>query len=426
MSRRIKKCSCLRREEIDPMRVVLLSEVYAKGMGYLENLLPKYLARLGVETHVVATDLSMSFRQNSGKTEYDSFVPRNVAGSVEILDGYTLHLLGHKRALGQIRMAPLKEKLASLRPDVVQTMTPIGWIGLDAALYKRSLGYQLFTGCHYHASVFPLARKKMRALSSEWLQCLAMRKIPGRLVSLVTSKCYAIAQDCADIAEKYFGVERNKIVICPLGVDSEIFHPVANDRDAADRTALRQRLGFAQSEIVCIYTGRFCEEKNPLVLAKAVERLFLSGSPYRGLFIGNGAQAEAIAACAGCKIHPFVTVKELGAFLRAADIGVWPAQESMSMLDAAACGLPIVANHTMTARERLDGNGLAYRLSDLGDLVRVLLDLRNEETRLRLGELGARKMKREYSWEHIARQRVRDYETALGSLRLSSETVVSE
>jgi glycosyltransferase involved in cell wall biosynthesis len=96
------------------------------------------------------------------------------------------------------------------------------------------------------------------------------------------------------------------------------------------------------------------------------------------------------------------------------------------MLDAAACGLPIVANHTMTARERLDGNGLAYRLSDLGDLVRVLLDLRNEGTRLHLGELGARKMKREYSWEHIARQRVRDYETALGSLRLFGETVVSE
>ncbi len=285
------------------MRVVLLSEVYAKGMGYLENLMPKYLARLGVETHVVATDLSVPSRQDSGISEYNNFVPRNFVGSVETLDGFTLHILGRKRAFGQDRMALLKEKLASLQPNVVQTMTPIGWIGLDAALYKRSLGYQLFTGCHYHASVFPLARRKMRALSSESLQCLAMRKIPGRLVSLATSKCYAIAQDCADIAEKYFGVERNKIVICPLGVDSEIFYPVADDRDATDRTALRQRLGFAQNEIVCIYTGRFREEKNPLLLAKAVERLFHSGLPYRGLFIGNGPQAEAIAACAGCKTH---------------------------------------------------------------------------------------------------------------------------
>jgi glycosyltransferase involved in cell wall biosynthesis len=305
-------------------------------------------------------------------------------------------------------------------------MTPMGWIGLDAALHKRSLYYQLFTGCHYHASVFPLAGRKTRGLSSEWLRCLAMRKAPGRLVSLATRKCYAIAQDCADIAEKYFGVERNKIAICPLGVDPEIFHRVTGDRDVAARALLRQQLGFTESEIICIYTGRFSEEKNPLLLAKAVECLAHSGVPYRGLFIGNGVQAEAITACAGCRTHPFVTVNQLGAFYRAADIAVWPAQESMSMLDAAACGLPIVANHTMTARERLDGNGLAYRLNDKRDLVRVLQELRDAKARMHMGELGARKMEREYTWVSIARQRVRDYEAALSNLRLSSETEVLE
>jgi len=408
------------------MRVVLLSEVYVKGMGYLENLMPKYLFRLGVETHVVATDLPMSFRQNSGKREYGDFAARNLAGSVETVDGYTLHILGHKRIFGQMRMAGLKEKLADLRPDIVQTMTPIGWIGLDAALYKQSLDYQLFTGCHYHASVLPLAQKRTRVLSPEWLQCLAMRKTPGRWISLATKKCYAISQDCADIAEKYFGVQRNKIAICPLGVDPELFYPVADDRDSAARTALRQQMGFAEDDVACIYTGRFSEEKNPLLLAKAVEQLVRSGAPYRGLFVGNGAQAEAISACEGCKTHPFVTVKELGAFFRAADIGAWPAQESMSMLDAAACGLPIVANHTMTAKERLDGNGLAYCLNDLEDLVRVLLELRDAAKRVRMGETGARKMKSEYSWELIARQRLRDYEAALGSFASFRETVVSE
>jgi len=395
-------------------------------MGYLENLMPKYLARLGVETHVVATDLAMSFRQNAGHGEYGDFAPRNAAGTVESVDGYTLHIVGHKRVLGQIRMAGLKKKLALLRPDVVQTMTPIGWIGLDAALFKRSLGYQLFTGCHYHASVFPIAGKKTRPLSSEWLQCLVTRTAPGRLVSLATKKCYAIAQDCAEIAERFFGVERGKITICPLGVDQEIFYPVADDADFASRVGLRRRLGFAENEIVCVYSGRFSEEKNPLLLAKAVERLFRNGAPYRGLFIGNGAQVEAIAACAGCKTHPFVNVKELGSFYRAADIGVWPAQESMSMLDAAACGVPIVANHTMTARERLDGNGLAYRLNDLDDLVRVLQELRDAETRIHMGKLGARKMAREYGWESIARERLRDYETALDSLRPFRETAISE
>jgi hypothetical protein len=41
------------------------------------------------------------------------------------------------------------------------------------------------------------------------------------------------------------------------------------------------------------------------------------------------------------------------------------------MMDATACWLPIVAILAMTTTERLDGNGAAYKLKDLGDLVRA-------------------------------------------------------
>ena len=74
----------------------------------------------------------------------------------------------------------------------------------------------------------------------------------------------------------------------------------------------------------------------------------------------------------------------------------------------------------MTAKERLDGNGLTYRLNDQGDLVRALLGLRDAETRRAMGERGARKMAEEFSWESIARRRIRDYEAALGSKRAES------
>ena len=45
------------------------------------------------------------------------------------------------------------------------------------------------------------------------------------------------------------------------------------------------------------------------------------------------------------------------------------------MLDAAACGLPVVVNDTLRATERINGNGLQYRLNDVDDLVRVLSTL---------------------------------------------------
>jgi glycosyltransferase involved in cell wall biosynthesis len=85
------------------------------------------------------------------------------------------------------------------------------------------------------------------------------------------------------------------------------------------------------------------------------------------------------------------------------------------MLDAAACGLPIIANDTMTATERLTGNGATYRLNDANDLMRVLLETRDPQIREQLGKVGAQKMVREFSWFAIAKRRIGDYEAALVS-----------
>jgi len=408
------------------MRVVLLSETFTKGMGYLENLLPKYLARLGVEMHVVASDLPCYYRQQDIKKVYNGFIEPLQPGSVEARDGFTLHILGHRKTFGHMRMTGLHEKLCSIRPDVVQTSTPIGWIALDAARCKFALGYKLFTGSHHHASVFPLATNPASLWSAERLKCLALRTIPGRMVSQVTEKCHVITDDCADVATRFFGVPRSKIEICPLGVDTELFHAAASAVDATDRAARRARLGFRENEIVCIYTGRFSGEKSPLLLARAVAELRQQGEPYAGLFVGNGEQAEGIRQCEGCVTHPFVKVEELGAVYRAADIGVWPAQESLSMLDAAACGLPVVANDTMTARERLDGNGVRYRLNDQGDLARTLLGLRDAQKRRAMGERGARRMAEQFSWESIARRRIGDYKAALRSPKPLTEKRASK
>jgi glycosyltransferase involved in cell wall biosynthesis len=399
-------------------------------MGYLENFLPKYLVRLGMEVHVVTMNLPPYYQmeEKEFKETYGGFADSGdlIPGTVETHQGFRLHVLGHKKVLGRMQMSGLRKKLTSMRPDIVQTTTAIGWIPLQAALAQPFFGYKLFTGNHYHASVFPLAHKQLSPWSGELLRCRLGRTLPGWLVSMFTEKCYAIAPDCADVATGFFGVPKGKISVCPLGVDTELFSTVSTEQDEQNRLSLRRRLGFSDSEIVCIYTGRFTEGKNPLLLAKAVAQLASAGYPFRGLFVGNGIQVEAIQSCAGCTTHAFVPVQELGDFYRASEIGVWPTQESLSMMDAAACGLPIVANNTMTASERLDGNGAAYKLNELGDLVRVLLELRDPETRKRMGAIGARKMAHDFSWESIAGRRLRDYEAALLPKRLTGEGLVPE
>ena len=397
------------------MRIVLLTSHYSPQMGYIENVLPKVLVQLGAEVHIVTSRLKGYFWLPEYERTYGGFCrgPADMKDQEELYQGCWIHYLPHRIYFHRVRLIGLYKKLKALRPDIVQTIAPSSLLEIEAALAKPALGYKLFTGCHMAPSVFPLARDKHPFFCWARVKNMIGNKLPGMLVNLAADKCYGAAQCSADLAVQYFGVSKKKSAVSVLGVDTEVFFPIDNAEMRAARSALRRTLGFEEGELVCIYTGRYSEDKNPLLLAQAVSRLFVQGEPFRGLFVGEGIQGDRIKVLPGCVVHPFVHFRELGHFMRAAEIGVLPTQESTSMLDAAACGLPIVVNHTMGAMERIDGNGLTYRLNDLDDLVRVLLVLRDSRYRERLGNIGAERMLGEFSWLAIARRRLGDYSAAV-------------
>ena len=401
------------------MRVAILSETFSKNMGYMENMLPKYLAKSGVEVHVVTSDLTAYYQFKEIAKTYSEFASNRklVPGSVESYDGYTLHVLQHRRALGYVRLKGLREKLSDIGPDCVYSMAAIGWIALEAGLLKPLMGYKFFTGSHTTASVFPLARRRGKSISVAAVKNFLTRWLSGRLTSLSTEKCYGATEDCSDIAVRFFGVEKGKIETCPLGVDTALFSPAISQQDLNAREQLRSQCGFAETDIVCIYTGRFSEDKNPQLLAEAVAGLTAQGEPFKAIFVGDGPQAESLKRSPGCIVFPFTPVEDLAKYYRAADVGVWPTQESTSMLDAAACGLPIVVNDTIIALERVRGNGLMYRLNDIEDLMRVLVVLKDPVLRKSLGETGSHKMKNEYSWEILAERRRKDFEDSISPFR---------
>ena len=56
------------------MRVVVLTETFAKKMGYMGSMLPKYLARLGVDVQVVTMDLPPYYQMKGFQATYGSFM----------------------------------------------------------------------------------------------------------------------------------------------------------------------------------------------------------------------------------------------------------------------------------------------------------------------------------------------------------------
>jgi glycosyltransferase involved in cell wall biosynthesis len=397
------------------MRVALIFYSFPRDMGYSNTMLARYLARLGAEVHYIATDLPIYHQDRNARSVYSEFSAASTMrpGESEAYDGYTVHCIRHRYLLGVPMFSGLYGKLRQIRPDVVQLFIIAGWAPLQTAAAKLALGFTLFTAAHTTISAFPLARRKLRPWDRDWLANLAVRAIPGRLVSAFTERCYAATADCAEVATRFYGMPASKVAVVPLGVDTESFYPPRTAAEDERRGRLRRELGFSDAELVCIYTGQFTEVKNPLVLARSIGLLRSEGMPVRGLFIGAGPQGGQISGAEGCVVLPFRPHRELPPYYRAADIGVWPTQESMSMLDAAACGLPIIVNDTLLAKERIDGNGITYRLNDPADLAAKIRWLSDADRRRQLGGVGARRMVQLFGWDAIARQRFADYEAAL-------------
>jgi glycosyltransferase involved in cell wall biosynthesis len=396
------------------MRVAIINETFSPNMGYLGTMLPKYLSRLGLDVHVLATDLPAyhslaEFRSGTPDFLREQSYP---AGTLRQVDGYTVHIQAHSRLFGHIRMKQLRQTLLQLKPDVVYCVLTIGWMPLEAALLKLWARYKFFTGSHTTLLAFEATQPTSGERLSNQFRQFAMRWLPGRFVSLHTEKCYCPTSDCAEVAVRYFGVQKLKTEVIYLGIDRELFFPIASESDRNSRIAIRRELKFADSDVVCIYTGKMTEAKNPLLLARAIERMRAEGRSFVGLFIGDGAQRVRVAQSKACTVMDFMDFIKLGPYYRACDIAVWPTSESTSMLDAAACGLPIIVSDRIY-QDHVTGNGMAYRMNDLDSLCDALRQLDRPEQRQVLGAMGARKMREQFTWEIAARRRFEDFNAAM-------------
>ncbi|MHB1097280.1 MAG: glycosyltransferase family 4 protein [Gemmatimonadaceae bacterium] len=398
------------------MRIVVLSETFSKTAGYISNMLPRFLARTGAEVHLVTMNLPPYYQLGDYRATYSmSDRGRELRpGDEEDYDGYRLHVLDHEQQLGYMRPRGLLSLLRRLAPEIVQAPSAIAWLPLECAWAKaQGSSFRLFTASHSTKSTFTLAQQAGRALGGARLQSVVTRGAHGRLISLFTTKCYCPTSDCAEIAWRYFGVQRKKVSVMSLGVDVDTFSPVVRAKDYHARACLRRSLGFQGDDIVCVYSGKLTETKNALVVSAAVARLRQQGLPYRALVIGNGAQRNAIAAIDGTVVLDFMPHASLAQYYRASDIGVWPTNESTSTLDAAACGLPLIISDGVADRSHVAGNGLTVRQHDIDDLMRALVELAEPALRRMLGSFGAEKMAARYSWAALAQRRVAEYESSL-------------
>ena len=214
------------------------------------------------------------------------------------------------------------------------------------------------------------------------------------------------------------GVAPERVTTVHLAAD-ERFRPA--DPGAVARFRARPEV----PDRYILYMGTLEPRKNVSTLVRAYAELRRSGIVDCALVVAGarGWQFEPIFALVrhlgleGHVLFPgFVKAEDQALWYTAADIFAYPSLYEgfgLPLLEAMACGTPVVASNSSSLPEVVGGTGLLVEPTDVGGLASALRDLlENDSLRGRLRESGLARA-RTFSWRKMAEETACVYDEVL-------------
>ena len=194
-------------------------------------------------------------------------------------------------------------------------------------------------------------------------------------------------------------------------VDAELFRPM-------DRAACKRALGV--SGFVVGYVGRLIEAKGLLDIVEALPKV---PAPVTLVFVGSG-EFEAplkkrVAELGLTEQVRFLAPRkmtELPEVMNALDVlmlvsrttPTWKEQFGRVIIEAHACGVPVVGSDSGAISEIIDRGGLTVREGNSDDIAAALHQLKsNPALAQEMGRLGRRQVEALYTWRRVS-ERMRD------------------
>lgn len=208
--------------------------------------------------------------------------------------------------------------------------------------------------------------------------------------------------------EETYGIPASRIAVIPLGVDRNIFH-----RDLESKAVLRNKYEIKDNDTVFLYAGKIIPQKGIHLVVDAGIKLCSKDPNVKLMFVGGGYQVyieklkERIRESGFSNRFIFVEAvpnEQLYQYFSAADVGVWPLQCSISMVEAMSCNLPIIISDKSGTPERVsEGTGLLYREGNVHDL-RVKMEELLDERRRKIMAKNAKRYAERLDWDNISKR----------------------
>jgi len=200
------------------------------------------------------------------------------------------------------------------------------------------------------------------------------------------------------------GVRR--VALQPLGVDTAIFSPGRRTLD------LRRTLHLTEDTRLLVYAGRFSGEKNLDVLRGALQRL---GDRYHLLLIGGGEHGRPSS---NITVLPYRRDSiELASWIASCDALVHAGCSEtfgLVIIEALACGRPVVATRAGAAPEHVDESvGMLAPPHDAAGMAAAIAALYERDLEA-LGRAARARALQRYTWSHALQLLMGHYAAAAG------------
>jgi len=255
------------------------------------------------------------------------------------------------------------------------------------------------------------------------------RRLYYRLIMALERRIYtnpkvrlaAVSKHVSAQLEKHFG--RTDSVVIPNAVDTVIFNSEAR---LARRSVSRQGLKVDDSDFVILLIGNDWKNKG---LDQLLRALAIIEIPVQLLVVGKDDPRLYRHALRHLRLDNRVRFlapsADVLSFYAAADAYIAPSLEDafgLPILEAMACGLPVIASVQAGASENIIDGATGYLLRDpmnhveLAELVRRLAGDRSAAQKL--GAAAARHVQASVSWDHNASATREFLENALASRQI--------
>lgn len=211
-------------------------------------------------------------------------------------------------------------------------------------------------------------------------------------------------------------VPAHRVDVVPLGVDHERFRPI--------RVAAYVRRKYCLSGGPhMLYVGGFGPRKNVSVLVAAF-RIVKTHIPTAELLLVGPSDANTHkvlkeSASAGYRYLGYIPTEDLAALYSFVDVSIMPSRLegfSLPVLEAMACGCPVIAARASALPELVENTGLLFDPDDPIELSRHLIHVLSQpEIRARMSRQSLEQAGK-YDWRKTAELTVASYRRAVPAL----------